>query len=435
MASRKDEMDQLYDEWAGHQSTIERLESQAAERQNGITTKEQATLDESRKKARELRAGIAAKLAREFLGDYGAISVSGQWLRRTLIPFWSWMEINAPRYLRLIKNARHEGTGGIARGIGASIAMTAGLGLRMTLLSGMAAAWNAMMRATLDIDDEDDPNDGDMSKVLLIFGKGGDGKAWGIRVNGALADALGWFDGDSAVHHAKDIRDGMREGKATQALLDTASDIGMAPVNRFAQSITPIVKEPVAQATGRDWFPDVRDPRPIGDRLEHLASNFGTGVRDSVRVSQDRAPWYQPFAGSMLDAHDPRSAATYRVRDRVEAWASRNGIPLRPTGGEPTERSSALRNARMALARGENERATRWMHRYFEAGGRLRYLGSSQAGMHPLSSLRVDDRPAFIDALDTKGKSDLNRAEDQWREFWGGDGGFRALAVEAWAVR
>ncbi|HUU53144.1 MAG TPA: hypothetical protein VMW44_00720 [Candidatus Bathyarchaeia archaeon] len=32
----------------------------------------------------------AAKLARDLIGDYGNISAGGQWLRRHMIPFWSW---------------------------------------------------------------------------------------------------------------------------------------------------------------------------------------------------------------------------------------------------------------------------------------------------------------------------------------------------------
>ena len=53
---------------------------------------------------------IAAKLARELIGDYGNISHAGQAIRSHLMPFYSWMEINAPRYIRLMRNAKAEGT-------------------------------------------------------------------------------------------------------------------------------------------------------------------------------------------------------------------------------------------------------------------------------------------------------------------------------------
>jgi hypothetical protein len=53
----------------------------------------------------------SAKLARELVGDYGNITHAGQWLRRHLIPFYAWMEINAPRYVRMLRNLKHEGQG------------------------------------------------------------------------------------------------------------------------------------------------------------------------------------------------------------------------------------------------------------------------------------------------------------------------------------
>jgi hypothetical protein len=52
----------------------------------------------------------AALLARDLLGDYSAVSHAGQEIRRKLIPFWSWMEINTKRYWRLSSNAFAEGT-------------------------------------------------------------------------------------------------------------------------------------------------------------------------------------------------------------------------------------------------------------------------------------------------------------------------------------
>ena len=53
----------------------------------------------------------AAKMARELIGDYGNISHAGQWIREHLIPFWSWVEINSPRYVRLLANSAKETSG------------------------------------------------------------------------------------------------------------------------------------------------------------------------------------------------------------------------------------------------------------------------------------------------------------------------------------
>jgi hypothetical protein len=54
----------------------------------------------------------AAKLSRELYGDYGNLSAHGEKIRSRFIPFWSWMEINTPRYARIFKNAAAEGEAG-----------------------------------------------------------------------------------------------------------------------------------------------------------------------------------------------------------------------------------------------------------------------------------------------------------------------------------
>jgi hypothetical protein len=435
-ASRRDEMDQLYDEWGASINLAKRLEENISRRRSSEgSEQEQAKMAEAQARARELKASIAAKLARELLGDYGALSVSGQWLRRSLIPFWSWMEINLPRYARLINNARFENGGGTSQAIGASLAITGGMTIRMAALTAGVYAFNAAMKAAWGIDDDQDPNkDADLSKMQIILGKDGDGKVYGIRVAGALMDALGWFDGDATLRHVKDVAQGMREGKAAAALRDVAEDIGMAPVNRIASSVNPALKETASQATGRDWFPDVRKPRPIGGRLEHLAGSVGLGK--AAQAAQDKLPWWKVASGAVIAESDPRTAATYRIRDKVESWASRNGVGLRAMGGEPTERSTALRQARAAFARGETDRAMRLMDDYYDLGGKPANLGASKAGMHPLSALAKADWARFTGSLNTEDRAALARAISQWKEFWDSpDEGFKAMALKSWRGR
>lgn len=88
----------------------------------------------------------AAKLAREVVGDYGNITHAGQFIRRHLIPFYAWMEINTPRYVRLMRNLKHEGRDGEARLtalFGENIAWKATkLGAKAAFLVLMVNLWN-----------------------------------------------------------------------------------------------------------------------------------------------------------------------------------------------------------------------------------------------------------------------------------------------------
>ena len=59
----------------------------------------------------ELKPGerlMEIKLANELLGAYDQVSESGKQLRKALIPFYSWMEVNAKRYVQLFKNGLTE---------------------------------------------------------------------------------------------------------------------------------------------------------------------------------------------------------------------------------------------------------------------------------------------------------------------------------------
>lgn len=427
--SRKDELDQLYDRWQGLADQIDQIQMRANQ-----TATDDAKVRQAESEIAELHATIAAKLARELLGDYGNLSHAGMWARRTLIPFWSWAEINAPRYARLIRNARYEHGGGGAQAMGAAAAMGLGLGLRMGALSGLVFAWNAMMRAALGIGDDDDPNkDADASKLMVIVGRGGDGKVYGVRIAGALADALGWLDLDAAWKHVKDLGQGYREGQAAEAGMDVAKDMAMAAPNRILQGLSPLVKLPAEQLSGRQFFPNAFKPRPLSDRWGHLADAAALG--SVYRAATDRSGAGDAAAGAMVYTHDPARAAAYRVRDDAEAWARRNGKTIKSGGGIPTDRQQALREAKAAMARGETDRAERWLGRYFDRGGRPEHLGSSKAGMHPLSVLLKDDQADYLKSLDQERRNDYQAAIRHWTRMWDKDGGMTALAGRVWRER
>ena len=431
-ASRKDELDQLYDRWQALSDQID-----AIGRRSSPTAGDDGKVAEAEREIADLHATIAAKLARELIGDYGNLSHAGQWARRFLIPFWSWSEINAPRYVRLIRNARYEGGGGGARAAGAAAAMGAGLGVRMVALSAVVFAWNAMMKAVLSIRDDEDPNkDADLSKLVIILWRDEDGKIRGIRVAGALADALGWLDLDNSLQHAKALRDGFREGNTVRAGMETVGDILQAPVNKLAQGLTPVIKVPGEQVFRKTMFPDMFKPRPLGDRYGHLAEAMGVG--SLYRAATDRTGWGSAFAGAMIVTHDPGSASAYRVRDDAEAWAQRNGKTIKSGGGTPKDQTNMLREAKSAFMRGEVERADRWLWKYYDLGGKPSFLGASKAAAHPLSILKKEDWDAYLEQLSPEKRAEFTKALGRWTDLWSGDGGLTIQAdkaYQAWSAK
>ena len=62
-----------------------------------------------------------------------------------MIPFYSWMEINAPRYVRLMKNLKHEGDPNwtAARVVGVGTWKSTKLGLKIAGFAALVTLWNA----------------------------------------------------------------------------------------------------------------------------------------------------------------------------------------------------------------------------------------------------------------------------------------------------
>jgi hypothetical protein len=379
-------------------------------------------------KGAEMRKTIAAKLARELLGDYGNLSTNGQWMRRTLIPFWSWAEINAPRYARLIRNARYEG----AAGSGATAAAVVGNGLKLATTGAMfyatVMAYNVAMKALLGIGDDDDPNkDKDLSRLILITGRDEDGTVTGVKAAGALADALGWLGLANLPSKLDDIADAERRGEAEQGYRKVAGDVLFAPVNRMVSGVTPLIKTPAEVATGKTLFPDVRAPRDIRDPGQAMANTVGYGA--AYRWYADTADADSAIAESILKKRNPGASAWFEAKNAVYEYAKRVGAST--GGGTASDKSDALFQARTALINGDRDRAKRWLRRYMQAGGDTQGLKQSIAKMNPITILPLAHRVPFMQSLSPKQRADFERGQRYWREHLAGGDDLRQLMVEA----
>jgi hypothetical protein len=369
--------------------------------------------------ALEMKGQIAAKMARELLGDYGAISESGRWLRRSLAPFWAWQEVNLPRYARLINNARYEGGSGLSRGIMLGGAMTIKTGIAVGALSFSIYLFNKMMKAALDIPEEEDPNRMMGRGQWIIVGRYDDGSVKAVKFSGAMMDAMGWFGVDDVQRHIENLRRADHRGETAEGVMQVAADVGMAPVQRLADVTTPLIKVPVEQAAGVSFYPDVRRPRKIRDRVEHLMSTLG--LRDPYRVWAKTAN-PEDISNSMQYEFNPGSSAYWRTRslsyDYVDRTYSR-------------EHLYCLTQAKSAWAKKDKERARYWMRRYWEAGGSSwkGYKASLRNG-HPLAPVKKADREKFWDQLTEEDKRRARLGIAWWENVGAGGKDFDAMAEE-----
>ena len=152
----------------------------------------------------------AGLLARDLVGDYGNVSAFGLDIRAKLIPFYSWMEINTKRYVRLMGNAWHQGLGAQGRVAGVTALkgarISAHLAIRMGILYGLVSVYNNVFHG----DEEDELDAEDRVRLHLNLGRDDDGNIRLLRFQGALSDFLSWFGIENVAAVISEIEAGPR---------------------------------------------------------------------------------------------------------------------------------------------------------------------------------------------------------------------------------
>lgn len=353
----------------------------------------------------------AALLARDLIGDYGAISVAGGWLRRYLIPFWSWTEINTKRYWRLTANAYTTSKAkGIATGglLGAGVAVRTGVSLyaRMALLYGLLYLWNN----GLFPDEEDDLDEEQAAQLHMILGRDQDGKVISLRTQGALSDVLKTL----GFHDAMLAWNRWRDGQGSPGSIATAA--AKAPINRVATSTTPLFSMPVEQMIDKKLWPDVFEPRVIHDNWRHLFAALSVENEYDAVADRPSRGYLQSWVGSIVYKRDPGEMAYDEARGIAYDWLERTKGGS--GGGGSSLRSEALRDYRMALRYGDESAARKALLRYEELGGTMKSLGQSIKRAHPLGPIAKKDRAEFLSTLTDEQVDTFAEAEVFWQDVY-----------------
>lgn len=373
----------------------------------------------------------AARLARDLVGDYGNISVGGQWMRRHLIPFYSWIEINAPRYVRMMANASHEGQSTGSRGArttGVAVKKAAlaapGLLLRFHAMYILVNLWNHLL-----FGDEEEELRREARTAHLILGRAEDGSIRTLRIEGAFADALEWLGMND---YPADIAD-MIEGRADA--LDKLVEAPKSAINRFVQGLEPFSKTVYEITSGMSAYPNIFEPgkamglkaRPIRDRGETIARVLSLDAiykRVMQRPRRPSAPGPLGWIENMVTYRtDPGEAAYWESRQLAIDY-------LREQGQEtpsiiPTKRQNALYYYKQSVKWGDEERAAHWLQQYYELGGKRQYVKSSLTRSAPLGALNEVDRRQFRRSLSEDEKEIVRLAESWYRQTYPGTTGAR----------
>lgn len=348
-------------------------------------------------------AGKAAVLARDLLGDYGAVSSGGMFIRDRAIPFYSWIEINAKRYVNLFRNISKEGhSGGRLAGAGAARLAVAGAGVvfRANVFFLLVNLWNHLLWP----DEEDELRGTDARTLHLILGRDDDGRVRTVRIEGAFADFLEWVN---LSDYPSDIADLV---KGTKSLADQFVEGAEGPINRVINSWEPVTKTAAELLTGRSMYPNAFKPRVVRDRGGQAARAVTLGWLYDKVTDKPMRPG-NLATDLLLYRTDPGEAAYFRVREKAGDWLEQQnkGRNL----GNPTKKENALYYWRKSLQWGEPEKAERWLQRYYALGGTRKSAVGSIKRAAPLSPIAVHDRRRFLASLTPEERESLTLAE-QW---------------------
>ena len=349
----------------------------------------------------------AARMARDIMGDYGAIPYRAKWARKRVIPFVSWIASNTTRYVNLFRNAYLYGRDvGAAKGLGMGAIAAAGLGGRIFLFYGMVNLWNNLLFG----EDEEKLGTEERIRMHLNLGTWG-GKVATIRFQGAMSDFAGWFGMEDAGAAIAEIH----AGRASY--MDLLKSIAKAPFNKIGQAVTPLIKLPLELTIGQQFFPDLFSPRSIRDRTRHAARTFTLDYPTAMakQAMGQSAPVKTPAeqaAGVLVTFRDPGQIAYDNIRRKAFTWLRREtGATV---GGRPGGKSQALYNYRLALRLGDKRSQRLAIDELKQYPGATRSLRQSLRSAAPLAMLNNKQKREFLATLSPKERNQLARAAQWW---------------------
>ena len=233
---------------------------------------------------------LAARLARDTLGDYTNISHSGKTMARFYILFYRWLETNARRQTNYLANIyryprdlyRAELELGGSRGTAAAKAfskaalMSALMSVKYVFFYTIIQLWRNLF---FDEDEMELPEE--RLRLHVPIGYTDDGQLRTIRIQGALSDFMGWFGFEDVGATMHEVYYGRSSVK------DVAKAVAKAPANRILNAINPFFKITAEFTTDSIWYPDVFNARPMREEWYiHIPSSFGVGA-EARKIARD----------------------------------------------------------------------------------------------------------------------------------------------------
>ncbi len=357
----------------------------------------------------------AFMLSNDLLGAYDRISVVGQSVRESLIPFWSFQETNAIRFKRLVQNAASDNK--IATQVGKKVLGKAAnpmtymrIGSFIIKASAIRAGMEAWNQTQFPEEEKSLP-ESVRNRPHIITGVSEDGKVQYIDRLGVTSDFLEWFGLDAAPQLVNDYLNGRKSEK------EIALEMAKSPVKKVVNGVNPFLKTPFELLARKQLFPDPFDPQTIRDRTQYLARQF-------TLIDEYKALFDIPSEGyatslkkAIVSEVDPQRAAYNDVISRKYEYLKKIG---KPPGSSPnTPKSNALYNLKNAIRYNNPKQAAKYYIEYRGHGGTNETLDDSIDRLNPLNGFPKDDpmqAGLFLKYLGKDGRDKLRDALEYYKQ-------------------
>lgn len=354
----------------------------------------------------------AAKLARELIGDYGNISQAGQWIRTRMMPFYSWTEINAPRYVRLFRNAPIEGGGYGKMGVAGTLKATrkiAGLTVKSAALYTLINLYNKVRYP----EEEKELAGQERRQLHLILGRNEDGTIQTIRIQGALSDALSLFGAEDLPGDVQQVM----EGKATWQ--DKIIDAIEAPAQKLVQGSRPMERAVIESLTGKSLYPDIFQPKPIRDTAEHVAKTLSVDMPYRYIAGKPTRGIAHDIKGLATYVSDPGEIAYFNTKGLISKFLDKYQVQAQHM--EPTDKSNALYYFKLAIKYKDKKAQEKYWNKYLALGGTPEGMAKSVMMANPLSALPDEAVRQFDAELSPADRETIKRALTWYQKtYFGG---------------
>jgi hypothetical protein len=425
--------------YAVYKLNLERYRNNATPAYGGAYWRDIESMGESAPGAGDTQQRKAAAISLATLVDFQAISKTGKWIRRMMIPFYSFQEANFRYYINLFRNtydmalAKDPDARGVRAkvvagtkaalltGSGFTAKAAVGFAIRMALPIALMNLWHYMFFR----EEEDEISAEDRRRPHIILGRDGAGKIRLVYLNNNMAEMLRWVGGNRFAKNAMDFLSG-RTDFATAAI-DWATGIPSDFLNNAA-SVGPIQKAGYSLLTRQNIFPDVMDQRAIpksdlgwvilGQMTDQHITEVIRRALDKDYYSRDTLEWVSQTI-LQVRRRDPEQWAYYAIRDKSADFVeAKTGRHVARAAWDAPE-AQVLRNFRRAIYKGDVPEAVRFYNRLLHYGYTAERFKSSIRSQDPLSDLPKKDgtRTEFVSSLSQYELQMLSRAEAYYRKI------------------